>query len=122
MKVLLSIKPEFAYKIFDGTKKYEFRKSIFKREGIKKVVVYASSPVRQVIGEFDIEDILCENTNQLWKITQNSSGITKQFYDSYFANKEKAFAIQVGKVKRFSHPKSLAEYNITLAPQSFVYL
>ncbi len=122
MKVLLSIKPEFAYKIFDGTKKYEFRKSIFKRKDIKKVVVYASSPVQQVIGEFDIEDILCENTNQLWKITQNFSGITKQFYDAYFAKKEKAFAIRVGKVKKFSRPKSLAEYNITLAPQSFVYL
>ena len=30
MKVVLSIKPEFANKIFDGTKKFEFRKSIFK--------------------------------------------------------------------------------------------
>ena len=29
MKVLLSIKPEFADKIFNGTKKYEFRKEIF---------------------------------------------------------------------------------------------
>ena len=46
MKVLLSIKPEFAEKIFNGTKKYEFRKSIFKnkvwwnkqRRGIKTII------------------------------------------------------------------------------------
>lgn len=30
MKVLLSIKPEFAERIFNGSKKYEFRKVIFK--------------------------------------------------------------------------------------------
>ena len=38
MKVLLSIKPEFAEKIFNGTKKYEFRKSIFKNKDVDKVI------------------------------------------------------------------------------------
>ena len=51
MKVVLSIKPEFAFKIFDGTKKFEFRKSIFKSNKVKSIIVYASSPVQQVIGE-----------------------------------------------------------------------
>ena len=58
MKVVLSIKPEFANKIFDGTKKYEFRKAIFKNDKIKTIIVYASSPVQQVIGEFEIEKII----------------------------------------------------------------
>ena len=58
MKVLLSIKPEYAEKIFEGTKKYEFRRSVFKNRNVKTVVVYASSPVQKVIGEFDIEHII----------------------------------------------------------------
>jgi predicted transcriptional regulator len=58
MKVVLSIKPEFAFKIFEGTKKFEFRKSIFKNENIKTIIVYASSPVQQVIGEFDFDEVL----------------------------------------------------------------
>lgn len=122
MKVLLSIKPEFAFKIFEGTKKYEFRKSIFKRTGIKKVIVYASSPVQQIIGEFEIADILCEETELLWDMTQQFSGISKEFYDQYFTNKDKAFAIQVGKVKKYDKPKSLLDYDIYYAPQSFAYL
>jgi len=122
MKVLLSIKPEFAFKIFDGTKKYEFRKSIFKRKDISKVVVYASSPVQQVIGEFEIKGILCENTELLWEITSKFAGINKDFYDNYFANKEMAFAIQVGKIHKFQNPKQLSDYNIGYAPQSFAYL
>ena len=61
MKVLLSIKPEFAEKIFNGTKKYEFRKSIFKNKDVDTVVVYASSPWQYVIGEFHIDKILNDN-------------------------------------------------------------
>jgi predicted transcriptional regulator len=122
MKVLLSIKPEFAHKIFEGTKKYEFRKSIFKREDIKTVVVYASSPVQQVIGEFEIENILCKEVELLWQITQQFAGISKDFYDDYFANKEMAFAIQIGKIHKFQHPKRLSDYDIDCAPQSFTYL
>ena len=34
MKALLSIKPEFADKIFAGTKRYEFRRAVFKKEGV----------------------------------------------------------------------------------------
>ena len=52
MKVLLSIKPEYASKILDGTKRYEYRRAIFKRTEVTTVVVYASDPVRKVIGEF----------------------------------------------------------------------
>lgn len=71
MRVLLSIKPEFANKIFDGTKKFEFRKSIFKNKDIKTVVVYASSPVQRVIGEFEIERILNFDLDTLWSLTQD---------------------------------------------------
>lgn len=122
MNVLLSIKPEFAFKIFDGSKKYEFRKNIFKRRDVKKIIVYASSPVQRVIGEFEIADILEDDTVAIWKKTRHSSGITKQFYDEYFINRDKAFAIQVGKVSRYNKPKLLSDLNIEFAPQSFVYL
>jgi len=122
MKVLLSIKPEFANKIFDGTKKYEFRKSIFKREDVDTVVVYASSPMQRVIGEFTIADIICEDTETLWRKTKKYSGVTKDFYDEYFANKEIAFAIRVGMITLYSRPRLLRDYGINFAPQSFAYL
>ncbi len=80
MKVLLSIKPEFAFKIFEGTKKFEFRKVIFKKPNVKTVIVYASSPVQQVIGEFEIDDIFSFNPDAIWKMTKNHSGITEDFF------------------------------------------
>jgi predicted transcriptional regulator len=58
MEVILSIKPQFARKIFEGSKLFEFRRSIFKNPDVNKVVVYASAPISKIVGEFEIEEIL----------------------------------------------------------------
>lgn len=122
MKVLLSIKPEFAERIFDGSKKYEFRKAIFKNPDVKTVVVYASSPVQRVIGEFDIETILSDAPENLWKETQEFSGITEDFFFDYFSKRDVGFAIKVKKVRRYNKPRCLrTSYNVS-PPQSFCYV
>lgn len=122
MKVLLSIKPEFANMIFDGTKKYEFRRSIFKNTNVHKVVVYASAPVQKVIGEFAIADILKDDVETIWNETARDSGITRDFYLSYFSNKEKAYAIKIGEITRYRQARNLSDYNLNFAPQSFAYI
>lgn len=122
MKVLLSIKPEYAFKIFDGTKKYEFRKVIFKRPNIKTVVVYASSPVQKVIGEFEIEDILSSSPEEIWRKTKKKSGITEEFFNEYFFEKEIAYAIKIKKVKRYKKDLNLEQEFDVMPPQSFAYL
>lgn len=122
MKVLLSIKPEFAEKIFNGTKKYEFRKSIFKNKDVDTVVVYASSPWQYVIGEFRIEKILNGNVDSIWEQTREFSGISEKFYRTYFAHKTNAYAIMIGHVTKYKKGKRLSDYNVNFAPQSYVYI
>ncbi|PIX20831.1 MAG: hypothetical protein COZ70_01530 [Deltaproteobacteria bacterium CG_4_8_14_3_um_filter_51_11] len=122
MKVLLSIKPEFAELIFDGSKKYEFRKAIFKNPHVKTVVVYASFPVQLVIGEFDIDTILKDEPERLWRETREHSGISEKFFFDYFAERNIGFAIKVKKARRYKNPLCLrTNYNIT-PPQSFCYV
>lgn len=121
MKVVLSIKPEFANKIFDGSKKYEFRKAIFKNDKIKTVIVYASSPVQLVIGEFEIEKIIIHDIDTLWYMTQHYSGISEDYFYQYFADKQIGYAIKIKKTKKYKIPKCLrADFNL-LPPQSFAY-
>lgn len=121
MKVVLSIKPQFANKIFDGTKKFEFRKAIFKNQNVTSVLVYASSPVQKVIGEFEIGEIFNFDLKTLWDKTKEHSGITEDYFYEYFADRKQGFAIQIKNKKRFKIPKSLKEdYNLT-PPQSFAY-
>jgi predicted transcriptional regulator len=122
MKVLLSIKPEFAEKIFNGTKKYEFRRSVFKNPDIKIIVVYASFPVQKVIGEFEIESILNHDLKTLWELTKDSAGISKQFFFDYFENKDNGFAIKIKKTTKYRKSLCLKnDFNAT-PPQSFMYL
>jgi predicted transcriptional regulator len=122
MKVLMSIKPEFASKIFDGSKRYEFRRMIFKNPSIRKVVVYASSPVQMVIGEFEIDQILAHHPTKLWTRTRSGAGISKDHFMDYFGNKDTGYAIQIKSTKLYRKPKCLkADYNMK-PPQSYQYL
>lgn len=124
MRVLISIKPEFVKKIFSGEKKFEYRKAIFRNPNVDTVVIYATKPCGKVVGEFEINKILCDNPEKIWESTQEFSGITKEFFDQYFGNKEKAYAIKIGDVTQYKHPLSLNEFDkdINTPPQSVQYL
>ena len=74
------------------------------------------------MGEFQINNILFENIFSLWQKTKDFSGISKEFFHRYFENKEKGYAIQVGKTTFYDEPISLEdEYGLN-PPQSFVYI
>ena len=123
MKVLLSIKPEYAEKILQGEKKYEFRKAIFKNPNVKTVVIYATMHVGKVVGEFDFDEVLSDSPSAIWNETRNFSGITKHFFNSYFNGRKTAHAIKVREARRYTTPILLSELvpggN---APQSYRYL
>ena len=122
MKVVLSIKPEFANKIFDGSKKFEFRKSIFKNKEVKSIIVYASSPVQKVIGEFEIAEIYNDDLDSLWRLTKDYSGISEDYFYQYFSDKEKGFAIKIKNKRKYKIPKCLREDFKLNPPQSFAYV
>jgi len=122
MQVLLSIKPEFALKIFDGSKRYEYRRVIFKNQEVNRVIVYASDPVKQIIGEFEIEDILHEDPESLWVKTKRHAGISKKRFFNYFTNKSKGYAIKVKATRVYDNPLPLSSFMISSPPQSYMYL
>lgn len=122
MKVLLSIKPEFVRRIFDGTKKFEYRRSIFKKTQVRSVVVYASAPVRRVVGEFEIESIIQDSPIELWKRTRSCAGIAKSRFLAYFTGKDIGYAIKIGRLVKYDCPMKLIDVNGGTPPQSFIYL
>lgn len=131
MKVLLSIKPEYVYRILLREKKYEYRKKIWKREDIEEVVIYSSYPVKKVVGTFVIEKILEGNPQEIWNQTKEHSGISKEKYDRYFKETDKAYAIYIPEFRPYKEPMTLGElwhkvYGAPLkevkAPQNFMYL
>lgn len=121
--VLLSIRPIFANAILDGTKTFELRRSVFRRRGIRKVIIYASSPVRRVIGEFRIDRILELEPARLWTVVAKGAGIDRRYFDEYFRGRKKGFALKVYRPRRYVTPLQLNErFGLSRPPQSFCYV
>ena len=120
-QMLLSINPEHVENILLGKKKFEFRKVRCKSD-VKTIIIYATSPIMQVVAEAEIIGIIEDDPNSVWTLTSEFAGISRGFYDRYFAGKSKAVAYCLGDVERYLIPKNLSDYGISFAPQSFVYV
>lgn len=122
MKALLSIKPEYVEKIISGEKKFEYRKKIFK-ETVDSVVIYSTMPVGKIIGEFTINEIICDSPENIWLKTKKHSGVNKEFFNKYFENVKSGFALKIENLNIYEtplDPKKL--YQDFIAPQSFRYI
>jgi predicted transcriptional regulator len=121
MKVLLSIKPDFAARILNGSKRFEYRRVVF-REPVDTIVLYASSPVSLVVGEFHVQDLYHEPLDALWRRTCKYSGISRDFFYQYFGSMGKGYAIEIGSTHKYSSPMPLNQIYQFRPPQSFAYL
>lgn len=122
MNVILSIKPEFVEKIFSGEKQYEYRKVLFKQK-VDTVYIYASRPISKIVGEFKIAEIICDTPANIWDMTCEHSGVTKSFFQKYYAGKDKGVALKIKECKKYEkavEPKVIIP-NFWV-PQSFIYI
>ena len=125
--ILLSIKPIYAHKIFNGEKTIELRRK--RPKNLKKgdlVLVYVSSPQKNIYGIFTVKKIIEDPPNKLWRKVIRKACITKNEFDEYFGSLETGYGIVIDNYCGFPKPISLKEiknldasFNI---PQSYRYL
>lgn len=120
-KILLSINPEHVENILEGTKKYEYRKKSCKKD-IDRIIIYSTHPVKKVVGEVEVLEVIEMEKNKLWNLTKKYSGINKKFYDEYYDGKETAVAYKLGQIVEYKKPKKLNDIGVKVAPQSFMYI
>lgn len=120
-KILLSINQEHVENILNGSKQFEFRTRIAKRT-VDKLVIYCTSPIKKIVAEVEVLDVLSGNPEIVWAETKNYSGIDKKFYNNYFEGRDNAYAYKLGKVTKYDIPLDLKSIGVKSAPQSFVYL
>ena len=105
-RALFFIKPEYVERIFSKEKRFEFRTIACKKQ-ISKIIIYETSPVSKIVGEVSVLKILKDSPEKLWEQTKEFAGTDFESYSKYFFN------------RKF---KLLKDYNIFVAPQSFMYL
>jgi len=122
MKALLSIRPKYIEKIVKRDKKYEFRKSIFRRD-VNEVWIYATFPIKKIIGTFRIGEIIKDTPRNLWKNLCDFSGMDEQEFFSYFNGTKTGFALEIKHIKLFKQPiDPKVIFSNFIPPQSFYYL
>lgn len=122
MNILLSVKPEFANKIFIGEKRYEFRKHTFKQHNVEKMYIYSTAPIKKVIGVVDLENIVMGTPKALWDKCYKTSGISKHDFFEYFKNTYIGYAFEMTNIKKFTPPIDPYLDPDFRPPQSFMYI
>ncbi|PPE04357.1 hypothetical protein EELLY_v1c03620 [Entomoplasma ellychniae] len=118
--IILPINPTYSKKIINKTKLFEYRTRMPSTK-IKYIYIYATKPICKIIAKVEVIELISFTPNELWKITKNESGITKEYFDNYFKGKNIAHAYRLGNIHKFLKPKNLKEFGINFIPQSFVY-
>ena len=118
--IILPIKPNFAEEILCNRKKYEFRKKLC-TDNIDKIYLYATSPIKGIIGEVAVLSKLTLSKDRLWNLSQTMSGISSEYYDEYFKNSLQGNAYFLGEAIPYNQKIKLQDINIFFAPQSYIY-
>ena len=119
---LMSIRPEFADLILAGQKQVEFRRTRVS-ERISHVVLYATEPVRAIVGFFEVKEIEEASPEELWERYEDVGGISEEKFRVYYKRSKMGVAIKVGRIVRLPVPLPLSSVEgLSRPPQSFQYI
>ncbi len=125
-KLLLSVKPYFADQIFDGTKTAELRRRISIYVKNQEVLIYVTTPVRQLRGGFRIEQVWSGPPETVWEKVSDKAGVTKGDFDAYYEGVKTAYALKITDVWEYDEPFGLESlrdmFEDFVIPQSWRYL
>lgn len=124
--ILLSIRPQYADKIFEGDKTVELRRvcpRYIKRGSL--VLIYVSSPVKSMAGAFEVDRVVEEPLRELWKMVRDRAGVTHQEFKAYYNGVRKGTGIFFSKVSLLPEPIKLEDLKGQMEnfhpPQGFRY-
>lgn len=124
--LLLSIRPEYANKIFDGTKTVELRRTRPRLEAGGRVLVYVSTPVKALVGMFEVGRVMEAHPSLLWSHVREHAGITRWQFDHYFIGADRAYGIFLTSPRQLPMPIELGHLRELIEgfvpPQSYRYL
>ena len=123
--VLRSVKPRFARRLLSAHKTAEVRRRFPPLPHGTLVYLYASSPLRAIIGVLRIEAVHADAPEVLWPRYGHQLDITKEYFLEYLEDRGIASVVELQVDERWDHPvslESMREFAALEPPQSFRYL
>jgi predicted transcriptional regulator len=123
--LIVSIKPEFADKIFSGDKTIELRKAMPNVKKGDKIIIYVTNPVKAIRGIGTIDNIVEGTPNVIWKKYNSKTGISKKTFFDYYSNSLRAVGIVISDIFEFKEEVKLEDIKRQVPsfapPQTFKY-
>ena len=124
--VLLSIKPKFAEEILSGVKRFELRTGSGIEPG-SRVVMYVSSPVKALVGEFTAGRVFVGSFEDVVRFVSSfpNPGVGEDDYSYVRGRKRRAMAIEVLNPIRYCKHVTLDELRragLRNPPRSYMFL
>ena len=124
--LLISVRPEYAERIFAGVKTVELRRTRPRLLRGDLVLIYVTSPVKALAGACEVVEVIQGTPEALWEIVQDQAGISVEEFRNYYAGATVGFGIYLKNVYRFPDPLHLeqlrTEWPRFHPPQSYRYL
>jgi predicted transcriptional regulator len=124
--LFISIKPEYANKIINRQKTIELRKNRPNVQAGDYVLIYATVPVKAVIGFGKIKNLIDTSPENMWKSNADKLGINKDAYDKYYADSNRAIGIEISSICKFKIGFLLSEIKELFPkfspPQTYRYI
>ncbi len=97
--LVVSIKPEYANKIFSGEKTIELRKCVPNVQSGDTILIYVTAPVKAFKGIGKVKNIVEGTPTVIWNNYNKTSGINKQAFFDYYSNTNKAVGILLSEIQ-----------------------
>jgi predicted transcriptional regulator len=124
--LFLSLKPLYAEMLLDGRKTVELRRVKPAAEPGATVLLYASSPIKTLLGQAEVANIQVDPVDKIWARFGDRTGVTEEQFRKYFFGLDDAVAIELSCINRLERPRPLNDLRGRLTgfrpPQSFRYL
>jgi predicted transcriptional regulator len=124
--LLMSIRPTYAAQIFDGTKTVELRRVRPRLTSGDLVLVYASSPVKALLGAFEVSRVIVAAPSKLWNRVGRKAGTTREQFNDYFDGAALGYGIVLKRTWQLAKPMGLEKlrqrHSNFRPPQSYHYL
>ena len=125
--LLLSIRPNYADRILDGSKKVEFRRRHPRQIELgTRMLIYASSPVRALIGTAVVVEVVEASPEEAWDEYQGVGGIGHEQFNAYYEDCDRAIVIRLSKPVRLAKAIPLDDLRTKWPgfhpPQQFAYM
>lgn len=124
--VVLSLKPRFAESILSGVKTVEMRRTVPKIVVPTRALLYATTPVRALVGTCIITRVQSAELEILWRESGPRSALHYDEFVRYFEGLDVGTALELTRPRAFSQRISLedlrAKPRTFRPPQSYAYV